>query len=118
MLEKGDIMNLKRNETEFHKYLAKFQAEPELTKILNTVTFTELFNDKFLQENSKWKDMNDLVYRGDFGIMTLLEVEHVNQDAWNAYVAKNTECETWHQFGKLAMLHWMREKYKVWKKNK
>ncbi|MCQ2361685.1 MAG: hypothetical protein MJ048_01460 [Acidaminococcaceae bacterium] len=111
-------MNLKRNETEFHKYLTKFQSEPELTKILNAVTFTELFNDKFLQENSKWKDMNELVYRGDFGIMTLLEVEHVNQDSWNAYVAKNTECETWHQFGKLAMLHWMREKYKAWKKTK
>ncbi|MCQ2381559.1 MAG: hypothetical protein MJ032_04365 [Acidaminococcaceae bacterium] len=108
-------MDLEYNEKEFKKYLEKFQKEPELTKLLNKVTFVELFTDKFLQENSKWKDMDDLVFRGDFGIMNLWEVENVNQDAWNAYVAKNCECTTWHDFGKLAMLCWMREKYKTWK---
>lgn len=111
----GEKMDLEYNEKKFKKYLEKFQKEPELTKLLNKVTFAELFTDKFLQENSKWKDMDDLVFRGDFGIMNLWEVENVNQDAWDKYVAKNTECETWHQFGKLAMLHWMREKYKTWK---
>jgi len=111
-------MNLKRNETEFRKYLDKFQHDPELMKILNKVTFPELFNEKFLQENSKWKNMDDLVFRGDFGIMNLLEVENVNPEAWDRYVAQNCECETWHQFGKLAMLHWMRTQYKKWKRTK
>lgn len=111
-------MNLKRNETEFRKYLEKFRKEPELTKILNKVTFPDLFNEQFLQENSKWKNMDDLVFRGDFGIMNLLEVENVNPEAWDRYVAQNSPCETWHQFGKLAMLHWMRKKYKEWQKTK
>lgn len=110
-------MNLKRNETEFQKYLKKFQEDPELVKILNKVTFQELFNEKFLKENSKWTSMDDIIWRSGFGIMNLLEVENVNQDNWNAYVAKNCECETWHQFGKLAMLCWMRDKYKEWQKN-
>ena len=111
-------MNLKRNETEFHKYLEKFQKEPELMKILNRVSFPELFCEEFLQANSKWKNMDDLVFRGDFGIMNLLEVENVNQEAWDRYVAQNCECETWHQFGKLAMLFWMRKQYKAWQKSK
>lgn len=111
-------MNLKRNETEFKKYLTKFQGNPELTKILNRVTFQELFNDKFLQENSKWQNMDELTFKGDFGIMNLQEAENVNPEAWNKYIAANTECETWHQFGKLAMLHWMRAQYKAWQKTK
>ena len=111
-------MDFKKVETDFKRYLEKFQKEPELAKILNKVTFPELFNDKFLQANSKWPNMDDLVFRGDFGIMNLLEVENVNQEAWNKYVAQNTECETWHQFGKLAMLKWMQEKYKEWKEKK
>ena len=46
----------------------------------------------------------------DFGIMNLLEVEQVNQDKWNEYIARNTECKTWHEFGKLAMIDWMKHK--------
>jgi len=111
-------MNIKRTETEFKKYLDKFTKDPELTKILNTVTYQQLFNDQFLQEFSKWQNLDELVYKGDFGIMNLEEHENVNPEAWNAYVAKYTECETWHQFGKLAMLHWMRAQYKNWKKTK
>lgn len=111
-------MDIKHIETEFKKHLDKFQKEPELKKILNKVTFQELFNDKFLQNNSKWQNMDELIFKGDFGIMNLQEAENVNQDAWNSYIAKNCECETWHQFGKLAMLCWMKEQYKLWKENK
>ena len=46
--------------------------------------------------------MDDLIWRSGFGIMNLLEVEQVNQDKWNEYIARNTECKTWHEFGKLA----------------
>ena len=42
--------------------------------------------------------------------MNLLEVEQVNQDKWNEYIARNTECKTWHEFGKLAMIDWMKHK--------
>ena len=50
--------------------------------------------------------------------MNLMEVENVNQDKWNEYIAKNTECETWHDFGKLAMIDWMKNKLEEVKKNK
>lgn len=79
-------------------------------KILNKVSFQELFNPKFLQENSKFTSMDDMIWRSGFGIMNLMEVENVNQDKWNEYIAKNTECETWHDFGKVAMIDWMKNK--------
>ena len=74
----------------FKHYLAIFTEDKELGKILNKVSFQELFNPKFLQENSKFTSMDDMIWRSGFGIMNLMEVENVNQDKWNEYIAKNT----------------------------
>ena len=73
---------------------------------------------EFLQENSKFTSMDDMIWRSGFGIMNLMEVENVNQDKWNEYIAKNTECETWHDFGKVAMIDWMKNKLEEVKKSK
>ena len=102
--EKMDI------EKEFQHYLEIFKHDKELGKALSLVSFPALFNDKFLQENSKFTSMNDLIIRSGFGIMNLLEVENVNQEKWNAYIAKNSNCTTWFEFGKLAMIEWMKAK--------
>ena len=59
-----------------------------------------------------------VIWRSGFGIMNLMEVENVNQDKWNEYIAKNTECETWHDFGKVAMIDWMKNKLEEVKKSK
>lgn len=72
--EKMDI------EKEFQHYLEIFKHDKELGKALSLVSFPALFNDKFLQENSKFTSMNDLIIRSGFGIMNLLEVENVNQE--------------------------------------
>lgn len=102
--EKMDI------EKEFQHYLEIFKHDKELGKALSLVSFPALFNDKFLQENSKFTSMNDLIIRSGFGIMNLLEVENVNQEKWNSYIAKNSNCTTWFEFGKLAMIEWMKAK--------
>lgn len=102
--EKMDI------DTEFKHYLDIFTHDEALRKELDLVSFPALFNDKFLTENSKFTSLNDLVIRSGFGIMNLLEVENVNQEKWNAYIAKNSSCTTWYEFGKLAMIAWMKAK--------
>ena len=72
----------------------------------------ERFWQRYLFRNcsTKYTSMDDLIWRSGFGIMNLLEVEQVNQDKWNEYIARNTECKTWHEFGKLAMIDWMKHK--------
>ena len=102
----------------FKYYLGIFTEDQELAKILNKVSFQELFNPKFLQENSKFTSMDDMIWRSGFGIMNLMEVENVNQDKWNEYIAKNTEYATWHEFGKVAMIDWMKNKLEEVKKSK
>ena len=102
----------------FKYYLGIFTEDQELAKILNKVSFQELFNPKFLQENSKFTSMDDMIWRSGFGIMNLMEVENVNQDKWNEYIAKNTVCATWHEFGKVAMIDWMKNKLEEVKKSK
>lgn len=101
-------MDAQKIDQEFQHYMEIYKADPELGKILSSVTFELLFNDEFLHANSKFKDMNDIIWRSGFGIVNLMEVENVNQDNWNAYIAKNTECATWHEFGKLAMINFMK----------
>ena len=102
----------------FNHYMEIFKGDKELGKIMSRITFQELFNPTFLQANSKFTSMEDIICRSGFGIMNLLEVENVNQDNWNAYIAKNSECETWHEFGKLAMIDWMKNKLEEVKKSK
>ena len=95
-------------EKEFKKYMEIYKSDEELTKIMELITFENIFNLEFLKANSKFTSMDDMIWRGGFGIMNLMEVENVNQDKWNEYIAKNTECKTWHEFGKLAMIDWMK----------
>ena len=96
-------------EKEFKHYLEIFTMTRNWEDFGKGI-FSGLFNDKFLTENSKYTSMDDLIWRSGFGIMNLLEVEQVNQDKWNEYIARNTECKTWHEFGKLAMIDWMKHK--------
>lgn len=101
-------MDYKKLDKEFDFYMAKFKSDPELGKLMLRLSFQELFNDKFMHENSKFKSMDDMMWRSDFGITNLMEVENVNQKNWNKFIAANTECDTWHRFGKLAMVEWMK----------
>lgn len=102
-------MNNKELHKRFNDYLEKFKADKELGQLLSKITFQELFNPEFLQKNSKFTSMDDMIWRSGFGIMNLLEVENVNQEKWNEYIAKNSDCTTWHDFGKLAMIDWMQK---------
>ena len=97
-------------EEQFQAYMKIFKGDAELGKAMSLVTFENLFNPDFLKENSKFTSMDDIIWRSGFGIMNLMEVENVNQDKWNAYIASHTECATWHEFGKLAMVVWMKNK--------
>ena len=97
-------------EEQFQSYMKIFKNDPELGKALSLVTFENLFNPNFLKANSKFTSMDDIIWRSGFGIMNLLEVENVNQDKWNAYIAGHSDCSTWHEFGKLAMVVWMKSK--------
>ena len=97
-------------EEQFQSYMKIFKGDAKLGKAMSLVTFENLFNPDFLKNNSKFTSMDDMIWRSGFGIMNLLEVEYVRQDKWNEYIAANTDCSTWHEFGKLAMVAWMKRK--------
>ena len=97
-------------EEQFQSYMKIFKGDAKLGKAMSLVTFENLFNPDFLKNNSKFTSMDDMIWRSGFGIMNLLEVENVNQDKWNAYIESHTDCSTWHEFGKLAMVVWMKSK--------
>ena len=101
-------MDPKEIDREYHHYLDKFQKDAELGSLLNRITYQELFNEKFLKENSQFKSLDELTAKGGFGIVNLGEVEKLNQDKWNQYIAANTNGLAWFQFGKLAMIEWMK----------
>ena len=97
-------------EEQFQSYMKIFKGDAKLGKAMSLVTFENLFNPDFLKNNSKFTSMDDMIWRSGFGIMNLLEVENVNQDKRNAYIESHTDCSTWHEFGKLAMVAWMKSK--------
>ena len=101
-------MDPKEIDREYHHYLDKFQKDAELGSLLNRITYQELFNEKFLKENSQFKSLDELTAKGGFGIVNLGEVEKLNQDKWNQYIAAHTNGLAWFQFGKLAMIEWMK----------
>jgi hypothetical protein len=109
----GKFMNPTEIDREYHHYLDKFQKDAELGALLNRITYQELFNEKFLHEFSKFKSLDEMLARSGFGIVNLGEVEKVNQDKWNSYIAANTKGLAWFQFGKLAMIEWMKTVIKL-----
>ena len=97
-------------EQEFKDLLKKFSEDENLAKLLAAVQYKDLFTAEFMQENSKLKSLDELIFTGGFGIMSLAEVEKIPPANWDAYIAKYTGCEKWHDFGKLAMIAWMNSK--------
>ena len=111
-------MNHKELDKTFKGYMAKFTSDKELGQMMSKITFQELFNPKFLQENSKFTSMDDMIWRSGFGIMNLMEVENVNQEKWKSAIVFFRQRGCWHDFGKLAMIDWMKNKLEEVKKNK
>ena len=83
------MVDAKKIEFEFKKYMDMYKADPELGRLMQQMTFQELFNEKFMKENSKFTSMDDMLFKSDFGLTNPLEIEKVNQEKWNAFIAKN-----------------------------
>lgn len=112
-------MDTKMLDKQFKSYTELFLKDEELAKVYNTVTFEKLFNPEFLKAHSKWTSMDDMIWRSGFGIMNLMEVENVDMNKWNEYVRANTdEVSTWYEFGKLALVEWMKAELEANKKSK
>ena len=74
------MVDAKKIEFEFKKYMDIYKADPELGHLMQQMTFQELFNEKFMKENSKFTSMDDMLFKSDFGLTNPLEIEKVNQD--------------------------------------
>lgn len=98
----------KKLDYEFKKYMDMYKADPELGQLMMKLSYQELFNDTFMQENSKFTSMDNMLFKSDFGLTNPAEIENVNQEKWNAFIVRYTDCASWHQFGKLAMVAWMK----------
>ena len=94
-------------EQEFQSLLNVFKNEPALQAELMRVSYEDLFSDAFMAKYSQFSSLDDLLFRGGFGIMNLLEVENIPKERWDAYIAKYTSYSEWHDFGKKAMVFWM-----------
>ena len=97
-------------EQEFKALLKQFNEDETLAKTLAAVQYRDLFTEEFMVAHSKLKSLDELIFTGGFGIMSLSEVEKIPQETWNAYIAKYTVCQEWYSFGKLAMVKWMKSK--------
>lgn len=104
-----DIMTEKEIKASYAYYMKKFEENKDLGQFMAKITYQQIFNPKFLKANSKWNSIDEMIYGGGFGIMSLGEVPNVNQDKWDAYIQRNTKCSGWFIFGKLAMIEWMKE---------
>ena len=84
------MVDAKKIEFEFKKYMDMYKADPELGRLMQQMTFQELFNEKFMKENSKFTSMDDMLFKSDFGLTN----------------------------GKLAMIEWMKTVIDLWAKVK
>ena len=69
------MVDVKKIEFEFKKYMDLYKADPELGRLMQQMTFQELFNEKFMKENSKFTSMDDMLFKSDFGLTNPLEIE-------------------------------------------
>ena len=105
----GCMMYSEKEEKEFQELLQAFKADEALMEHMQSVSFEDLFSYKFLAENSDFSSLDDILFRSGFGLMSPMEIANVPSDKWDEYIAQHTDkCDKWHDFGKLAMIEWMK----------
>ena len=62
------MIDVKKLEYEFKKYMDIYKGDPELGRLMQQMTFQELFNEKFMKENSKFASLDDMLFKSDFGL--------------------------------------------------
>lgn len=61
------------------------------------VSFEELFTEEFMEENTDFSSIDDLLEAGGFHADTNEEFEAIPEDELDAHVAKTTRFETWEE---------------------
>lgn len=60
-----------------------------------SVSFEELFTEEFMEENTDFTSIDDLLEAGGFHAETNEDFEAIPEDALDAHVAKTTRFDSW-----------------------
>jgi len=91
---------------EFGKQLKNLQKKAENAS--GDVSFNELFNDKFMRENTNSKDIQEFFDMSPFEIDTQEQFENLDENLLNQYINETTKFSSWEEMktaaGKLYLL--------------
>lgn len=89
--------------------LKKKMQELEKTE---QVSFSELFDQNFMRENTTFASMEEMFEKSGFKIDSPQDFEAVPSDEWDQYVRSNTDFDDWEQMQAAAAKRYFDRKIK------
>lgn len=90
----------------FDEFKKKLEAA---SKISDTVSFGELFNESFMRNHSKFSDFEELVKFGGYST-DAEEFKKIPDDEFDKFIKANTDFDSWKDMQQAAANEWMAKK--------
>lgn len=62
-----------------------------------SIPFTELFNDKFMIENTQFQTFDELFEKSGFKIESQEDFKNIPDDEWDIFIKENTKFDSWQE---------------------
>ncbi len=83
-----------------NNFLDELQKKAE--SISGEVKFDELFNDSFMENNTKFKTIDEFFENSPFAIETQDDFDDIDESELDQYVNENTDFSSWEEMKKAA----------------
>jgi len=62
-----------------------------------SIPITEVLTDVFIQENSSFNNLNELIKASGFAVESQADLEAIPSNVWNEFISKNTKFQSWQE---------------------
>ncbi|KAB7704905.1 hypothetical protein F9802_15175 [Bacillus aerolatus] len=95
---------------EFGKKLKQLEQSVQEIQGTNTVSFSELFPDTFMQRFSDFQSIQEMFDQSPFTIKNNGDLDSIPSDEWDKYVSGKTRFNSWTLMQERALSEWTARK--------
>lgn len=89
------------------KELSRLEKNAENLSKKESVTFSELFNRKFLSKHSSFTSFDDLAEKSPFTINNEEDFKAIPDDEWEKFITESTDFSSWDDMQSEAHTAWI-----------
>jgi hypothetical protein len=105
-------MQFKSNIDEVIRDLERKKRNIEEISGSHKIPYDDLFTSEFMQENTKFKSIHEMIQSSGFPIKSSEDIEKIPDDEWSGFIQKNTSFPNWKEMIETAGMEYFTKKTK------